>query len=182
MSQRHHRDQSSSEETYAGPVSQLITSPVTPSQPRVRRYKALSKLYIKNPNKDILNFEFRTGGPLLCRLPFWIEFFKPDHPAQIAWDTWLREEVLSILRRNEIEWLAINTQKRTWFWDKIADENQATIIIGATKYDQDHSWHQTCVEIRNLCFARGFDWLNVEIADKKVFCLCNRSVLSLLIS
>lgn len=88
------------EESYAGP----LTPPESPLGKRIRRRKVCPEEKPIPIDREILQDEFRTGGPHLTRLPFCGEIVSPDHPAGRAWDQGLSAGVKKVLESWRIQY------------------------------------------------------------------------------
>lgn len=161
------RNQGSAEESYAGPADP-VTPPITLQPKRVRRRQGSAEDKPINIESEIIENDFRTGGPRLSKLPVIFENFYSESPARRVWRSYLQAEVERILKNWNVEYEGPILQQRRWIHDRNSPADQTeTIMISATKNEQDSSWFRSCVDIRQLCLSQKLSSLNVEIADRR---------------
>lgn len=158
------RNQTSSEESYAGPANPV--TPYTPRADRIRRRQGSAEDKPMNTHSEIIMTQFRVGGPRLCRLPVVRDIISSDHPAQQAWRLHLEVEVEEVLEKWNIKCEVLALRRRRWLHDPISSaDHTETIMIGVIGNERDSDWYHACVDILQLCVSHHMANLNVEIAN-----------------
>ena len=118
---------------------------------------------------EIKGYEFRIGGPILCRLPAtWFGLTPENSVAKKIWDDGLSTEIERILEQNSASYVNFQLRRQLWRHSNQApSEFNDTILIIARNHDERLLWYQTAFAIRHMCSARGFSNLNVEIAVER---------------
>ncbi|KAK2770476.1 hypothetical protein FQN53_005535 [Emmonsiellopsis sp. PD_33] len=161
------------EETYASQVLTLAlqgyASPPLSRDGRSRRTRGSSS--DEDPvHGDMINQDFRAGGPNLCVLPCHTLVMEESHPASVIWSTdpTFPKTISEILRKHRVEATSIGLFMRKSEVPHFSSEApRSTVLIGANKTKQDDGWVQACIEIRGYLLRRQLPDVNVEIIDKR---------------
>lgn len=163
----------SSEEVYASPVltsaEQTGLSLTLRGDGRARRMRGSSSDE-DTTQGELINEDFRAGGPNLPPVPCDTTSMSLDHPASILWKTdpsFIRQ-ILDTLKKHDVQMkyleLFRRKSKKTYL-----DNNEwvPTIIVTAKRTKLDDSWLKACIDIRNILAQRSLDTLNIEIIDSR---------------
>jgi hypothetical protein len=169
FSTKRRRQNTSSEESYAGPACinpQLPTTPLSPARTRQRRTQGSSLDAVSDG--EIYEEDYRTGGPHLCRLPAVNGHLKNDSPTLSIWKNNLEDTVRDILSKFAVRFTTVALLHRQSRHDQEHNPTEdLTILVIAVKEMMDNKWYSACVEIRSACLDAGLGSMNVEIADER---------------
>ncbi|KAK2804659.1 hypothetical protein FQN50_006498 [Emmonsiellopsis sp. PD_5] len=163
----------SPEEVYA---SAVLTSPpqglatLPPSgDGRLRRTRGSSS--DEDPmHGEMINQDFRAGGPNLCVFPGYTLVMEQNHPASAVWmtDDAFSRTISQILQNHAVEATSIGLFMRKSAIPHFSSEPpRSTVLITANKTRLDDSWVKACIEIRGYLLQRELLDVNVEIIDKR---------------
>ena len=157
----------SSEAAYAGPAH-LVTPPGSHSPESVRSKRSDGSSSSSSSKTHQFTIEdFRITGPIYLPVP--VQFLtSADDVYTEAWAAGLESEVYQILSSHNIKHAVANLYKRETRHTGAIIRSADYIFVETTKLqDVDDQWLNAAVAILELCHSKGFNDLNVEIAEER---------------
>jgi hypothetical protein len=166
----------SGEEVSAGPVIDPDWTPLSPlsqgseefSRKRAQRIGGISvESYGSSADPDYLDYEYRCGGPVLCRVPGFNTRLEEGDPAYSK-SRYLEKSAWELSENAGIQdIISVVLSKRGW--GKASTSTYLpTILIGTRNTaHSSHQWYRAFANIRNFLQDEGCQHVNVEIADPR---------------
>ncbi|OAX78416.1 hypothetical protein ACJ72_07276, partial [Emergomyces africanus] len=158
------------EDCYASPSvpspGWTSTSPSPPPAPQRQKRSSGSSSDSDQTTNCIRVEDFRVGGPYLCALPSMSSIVPQQHPVFTKWTSQFQQDIIERLNRHSVQWNTVELiDRRSARYDDSG--NTVTVIVTATRIEQDTSWLEACIEIRSLFQLHDLPTLNIEIIDER---------------
>ena len=172
-------NRSSSEESYAGPLTppraDISTSFPMPAPKRLRRIAGLPDGYPLFHAHDVCIEPDRVGFPSVARLPTWTRLISVDHRYYHLWIDHVSTMVGSLLKKDGIVEPRFNLCHRQWrgHMEEVIKTNlDSPVVLFVTaslpEWGGAESWARTCLALRVLLAQEGWTDIGVEIAVPEI--------------